>query len=98
MAAGYDRSAPYIYPAIPYPQEEPMRRLFATVAAAAALVVAPASAHAVEYSRPCGGIVDTECHGWVCPTDCWQRDCFLWIDVQHNSMTAVCVGQVAPSS
>jgi hypothetical protein len=66
-----------------------MRRLLTVVAVAAALA-APTSAHA-EYSRPCGGIADTECHGWVCPTDCWQRDCSVWIDVQHNPMTAQCL-------
>jgi hypothetical protein len=70
-----------------------MYRLLATAALAAVTLAAPTSARA-EYTRECGGIVDNECHGWVCPTDCWQRDCFLWIDVQHNPMTAQCVGDV----
>jgi len=66
-----------------------MRRLLVLAAAVAAAV--PLSTPAFAYDRQCGGIVDNECHGWVCPTDCWQRDCYLWIDVQHNAMTAQCV-------
>ena len=71
-----------------------MRRLFAVAAVAAALVV-PASAHA--YSRGCGGMVDMQCSGWVCPTDCWQRDCYVWIDLQHDAQTAQCL-KVGPLS
>lgn len=65
-----------------------MRRLL-VLSALAAVAALPTAAHA--YTRTCGGIVDTQCHGWVCPTDCWQRDCYLWIDVQHNAMTAQCL-------
>lgn len=68
-----------------------MRRLLAVPFAAAVLAVLPAgTSHA--YTRECGGHVDTRCSGWVCPTDCWQRDCLLWIDALHNSMTALCFG------
>ena len=68
-----------------------MRRLLAVAAVAAALA---APAHA--YYRECGGMVDMECRGRVCPTDCWDRDCFVWIDVRHDSNTAQCIGNIAP--
>ena len=68
-----------------------MRRLL-LVAALAAAFVAPAAADAAEYYRDCGGILDTECHGWVCPTDCWQVDCLVWIDPLHDPFTARCIG------
>jgi hypothetical protein len=73
-----------------------MRRLVAVAAAAVALTVPVTAAHA--YDRQCGGIVDTECHGVVCPMDCFGRECLLWIDVLHSPVTAVCVSPVAPSS
>lgn len=68
-----------------------MRRLLAA-AAVAATVAMPASAFA--YDRTCGGLVDTECHGWVCPTDCWQVDCQVWVDALRNPMTALCLNPV----
>jgi hypothetical protein len=71
-----------------------MRRLLATAAIAAAVFV-PATAHA--DSRSCGGVVDIDCSGYVCPTDCWQRDCLVWVDVFHNANTAQCVGAVTPA-
>jgi hypothetical protein len=73
-----------------------MRRLIAVAASAVFLAVPVTAAHA--YDRQCGGVVDTECSGWVCPTDCWQRDCWLWVDYGHNPMTAQCIRQVVPSS
>lgn len=71
-----------------------MRRLLAA-AATVALFAIPATAHAA-YSRECGGVVDIECRGRVCPTDCWDRDCLLWVDVQHKPNTAQCVQNIAP--
>ncbi len=70
-----------------------MRRLLAAATLAAA-AVAPASAQATHYSRECGGVLDIQCSGWVCPTDCWTRDCLVWIDPLHNSQTALCVSPV----
>ncbi len=67
----------------------PMRRLLVLAAAVAAAV--PLATPALAYDRTCGGIADTECHGWVCPTDCWQVDCLVWVDVAHNPMTALCL-------
>ncbi len=69
-----------------------MRRLLACAISAVAFAI-PANAHA--YPRECGGVVDYECHGWVCPTDCWQVECLVWIDVLHNPMTALCIGNPA---
>lgn len=71
-----------------------MRRLMAAAIAAAALVAVPTSANAdhVQYSRECGGILDTECNGWVCPTDCWHYDCIVWIDPLHDETLARCIG------
>jgi hypothetical protein len=66
-----------------------MRRLIALAAVASSLAL-PVAANAA-YNRSCGGILDTSCSGWVCPTDCWQRDCDVWVDLQHNAMTAQCL-------
>lgn len=68
-----------------------MRRLLAATMIAAAFA-APTAANADHYWRDCGGVVDTECSGRVCPTDCWTRDCLVWIDVFHDSNTAQCLG------
>lgn len=73
-----------------------MRRLLAAVALAGA-ALAPVPAHAA-YSRTCGGILDTECHGTVCPMDCFPRDCLVWIDLLHSPFTAQCVSPIVPSS
>jgi hypothetical protein len=70
-----------------------MRRLLAATAIAAAFA-APATASAAQYWRECGGTVDRQCRGTVCPTDCWTRDCLVWVDVLLNSNTAQCVGPV----
>ena len=67
-----------------------MRRLLAVAATAAALAAVPTAAHA---ARTCGGAVDYQCTGTVCPTDCWQRSCLVWIDPLHNPNTAQCVGK-----
>ena len=69
-----------------------MRRLLA-VAAVAAAFVAPSTAHA-GYPRECGGILDIECHGTVCPMDCFPRECLVWVDVLHNANTAQCVSPI----
>jgi hypothetical protein len=73
-----------------------MRRLLAVTVTAAALL-APASANAAQYYRECGGVLDIECSGRVCPTDCWTRDCLVWIDPLHNSNTAQCVRPLVQS-
>ena len=66
-----------------------MRRLLAGVALAA-VSLAPAAPYAYA-SGSCGGHVDTNCTGWVCPTDCWQRSCDVWVDALKDPMTAQCV-------
>lgn len=71
-----------------------MRRLLAATAIAAAFAAPVTPAHADHYWRDCGGNVDTECRGRVCPTDCWTRDCLVWVDVFHDSQTALCVSPV----
>ena len=68
-----------------------MRRVLATLAIAGLATVAPTTAQAAEYTRDCGGMVDMECRGRVCPSDCWEYDCVVWLDLLHNSMTAQCV-------
>jgi hypothetical protein len=73
-----------------------MRRLIAVAATAVALVAVPTSAHA--YDRACGGILDTGCHGVVCPMDCFGRECLIWIDVFHSPVTAQCIGPVVQPS
>jgi hypothetical protein len=73
-----------------------MRRLLAATAIAAAFA-APATAHAAEYWRECSSTVDLECSGRVCPTDCWTRDCLVWVDPFHNSNTAQCVSPIVVS-
>ena len=65
-----------------------MRRLLALTLTAAAL--ATPAAHAA-YSRDCGGILDAQCNGRVCPTDCWTRACLLWVDPLHDDTLAQCV-------
>ncbi|HWL38510.1 MAG TPA: hypothetical protein VNQ77_20145 [Frankiaceae bacterium] len=71
-----------------------MRRLLAATMITAAFAVPTAAAHADHYWRDCGGVVDLECSGRVCPTDCWTRDCLVWVDLFHDSNTAQCVGPV----
>lgn len=66
-----------------------MRKLLVLAATAAALATPAAMPAAQAYS--CGGMVDMNCSGWVCPTDCWQRSCWIWVDLMHNSNTAQCV-------
>lgn len=68
-----------------------MRRLLATALSAAAVLAVPATANATHYDRTCGGVLDIQCEGWVCPTDCWRRDCVVWIDPLHDPNTAQCV-------
>ena len=70
-----------------------MRRLLLAAVAAVA-VVTPTTAHADHYWRDCGGVVDYECYGFVCSTDCWFRDCLVWVDPLHDPFTAVCVRPV----
>lgn len=65
-----------------------MRRLLA-LAATAAVLATPLAANA--YDRTCGGMVDMECNGTVCPMDCFARECYLWLDLLHNRTTAQCV-------
>jgi hypothetical protein len=66
-----------------------MRRLLAVAATAAALAapLTPIAASAAE----CGGVLDYECTGWVCPTDCWYRECLVWVDPLHDEVLAQCV-------
>jgi hypothetical protein len=71
-----------------------MRRLLVAAAVAAAVVSPVAPASASRYYRSCGGVVDYQCEGWVCPTDCWYRDCLVWVDARHDPMLAVCVQPV----
>lgn len=70
-----------------------MRRLLAVAAVAAAFAApaATASADGVEYYRTCGGAVDYECNGTVCPMDCFPRQCLVWVDLFHDQFTAQCV-------
>lgn len=70
-----------------------MRRLLAAVAVAGA-VLTPTAASADHYWRTCGGVLDYECSGRVCPTDCWTRDCLIWIDPLHDDSLAQCVRAV----
>ncbi|HEV2891096.1 MAG TPA: hypothetical protein VGX28_12045 [Frankiaceae bacterium] len=72
-----------------------MRRLLAVAAVAAAFAApaVPATA-AVEYDRTCGGVVDYECNGRVCPMDCFPRQCLVWLDPFHNQFTAQCVSPI----
>lgn len=72
-----------------------MRRLLA-VAAIAAAFAAPTAASADHYWRECGGVLDTNCSGWTCPTDCWRNDCAVWIDPLKDPMLARCIGPVGP--
>lgn len=64
-----------------------MRRLLATVLAAAAVSLVPAPAQAVT----CGGVVDIDCTGTTCPTDCFTGDCLVWVNALRNPMTALCI-------
>lgn len=66
-----------------------MRRFLAAAAVAAA-VLAPATASAA-YDRQCGGHLDTECNGTVCPMDCFPRECLVWVDLFHSPFTAQCI-------
>jgi hypothetical protein len=69
-----------------------MSRLLAAISLAAiALVPTIAHADGISYDRECGGVLDTECHGTTCPTDCFTRDCLVWINVFHDAMTAQCI-------
>lgn len=68
-----------------------MRRLLAAVAVAGVALAPAVPASASHYSRSCGGVLDYECEGWVCPSDCWYRDCLVWIDPFHNPLVAQCV-------
>lgn len=70
-----------------------MRRLLAAAVAAAAFA-APTPASATHYTRECGGVLDIECRGRVCPMDCFVLDCLVWVDPLHSPFTAVCVGPV----
>jgi hypothetical protein len=67
-----------------------MRRLLAALATVAALA---SPAYAGHYPRECGGVLDVECSGRVCPfgTDCWTRDCLVWVDPLHDDTLAQCV-------
>ncbi|HWL38511.1 MAG TPA: hypothetical protein VNQ77_20150 [Frankiaceae bacterium] len=67
-----------------------MRRLLAAAAVAAAFA-APASAGPEPYDRTCGGVLDYECNGTVCPMDCFPRECLVWLDPFHSPFTAQCV-------
>jgi len=74
-----------------------MRRMLAVAAVAAAFAAAPNAASATHYDRQCGGVVDIECRGTVCPMDCFGSDCLIWLDPFHSPFSAVCVPSlVAP--
>lgn len=72
-----------------------MRRMFA-LAAVIAAVAAPAvpARAAVVYDRECGGILDAQCQGRVCPMDCFSNPCLVWIDPLHSPFSAICVPPV----
>lgn len=65
-----------------------MRRLLAVTLTAATFAAPAATA---THHGECGGIVDIECTGRVCPTDCWTRDCAVWVDPLHDEVLAQCV-------
>lgn len=65
-----------------------MRRTLAATLAAAAVSLVPQPAHAVT----CGGVVDIQCTGTTCPTDCFTGDCLVWVNALRNPMTALCIG------
>jgi len=65
-----------------------MRRIVAVALAAAAMSLVPAVAQA----DSCGGLVDVNCYGTTCPTDCFSGDCTVWVNALKNPMTALCVG------
>jgi hypothetical protein len=65
-----------------------MRRILAVALAAAAMSLVPATAQAAT----CGGLVDVNCYGTTCPTDCFSGDCTVWVNALKNPMTALCVG------
>ena len=71
-----------------------MRRLLAAAAVAAAFA---APTPALAYDRTCGGVLDIECHGTVCPMDCFPGDCLVWVDPLHSPFTAVCVSPIVTS-
>ena len=68
-----------------------MRRLLAVAAVAAAFAVPVSPAAANHYTRECGGHLDTECRGTVCPMDCFPGDCLVWVDPFHSPFSAVCL-------
>ncbi|HEX8004053.1 MAG TPA: hypothetical protein VF519_15295 [Mycobacteriales bacterium] len=63
-----------------------MRRFLALTAVAASLAL-PATAQAAT----CGGVLDVNCYGTTCWTDCFSGQCTVWIDARHSSQTALCV-------
>lgn len=75
-----------------------MRRLLASAAVAAAFVASPVAADAgIQYSRTCGGVVDTECNGVRCPLgslDCFPAECLVWLNPFHDAQLAVCISPV----
>jgi hypothetical protein len=68
-----------------------VRRLLAVAAVAAAFASPTAPASAAEYDRTCGGAVDYECNGRVCPMDCFPVECLVWLDLFHDPFSAQCV-------
>lgn len=65
-----------------------MRYLVAVTALAASFALPTAVANAAR----CGGLVDVNCYGTTCPTDCFSGDCTVWVDALKNPMTALCIG------
>lgn len=70
-----------------------MRRLLAVVAVAAAFAT-PSAASAAEYYRACTGTHDTNCHTWVCRTNCFKQSCDVYVNALQDARTAVCVSPV----
>lgn len=64
-----------------------MRRILALAVVASAFAL-PTAAQA----RTCGGVVDVNCYGTTCWTDCFSGDCTVWVDARHSSQTALCIG------
>ncbi len=65
-----------------------MRRLLALAAIAGSLALPLTAANAAS----CGGVVDVDCWGTTCPTDCFSGPCTVWVDALKNPMTALCIG------
>jgi hypothetical protein len=65
-----------------------VRHFLALAAVTVSLALPGAAAHAAT----CGGVVDVNCYGTTCPTDCFSGDCTVWVNALKNPMTALCIG------